>query len=86
VTEREELEKDALDIAQLAMADAWGVIRKRLGWGIQTHLELLLTPGLDPLKAEHFRQRVLAYRELLDLPELIRKQAQEIAPISDGEE
>lgn len=85
MTEQEQIEMDARLIEQVMLSPAWEVITRRIGYGVETFTDLVLIPGLDPLKTEAFRARVIAYKELLDLPALIRSQIKQNAPANDSE-
>ncbi len=77
MTAQEEAEALALDmrmIEQICLSDAWKVINKYLGYGIERHFNMLLAPGLDPLKNEAIKARVVIYKELLDLPNYIERE------------
>ena len=60
------------------------LFRSRLTFGIEGFIEGLLSPDITPERANWYRQRVLAYRELLDLPALIRKQAKDALVNADS--
>jgi hypothetical protein len=87
MTDLEQIEIDARLIEQVVQNPAWEVINRRLNFGIESFIEGLLSTKITPDEANWYRQRVLAYRELLDLPTLIRKQAKDaLASVGSGEE
>ena len=77
MTDLEQIELDAILIEQIVQSPAWEAITRRLTIGIEEFIERLLVSNITQDQAQAFRQRVLAYRELLDLPALIRQQAKD---------
>lgn len=74
--ERLTMERSA--IQQLMATPQWQVFEKRIGYGIKTYNEILLTSFLDYDKTQAVRERVLAYRELRDLPGLIDEEIKQL--------
>lgn len=70
----EALTMEKSNIEQLMAMSQWKTFAIRLGWGIETYTELLLTSNLDHDRTQAARERVLAYRELQNLPGLIDEQ------------
>ncbi len=81
---REEIESDLRQVRQLVDHPGWAIVKKRLTWGIEEFIERLLVSSITLDQAQGFRQRVLAYRELLDLPALLEQQSKD-ASASEGE-
>ena len=74
----EELTMERSGIQQLMQHPSWAIFQKRIGYGLANYTELLLTSNLDHDRTQAARERVLAYRELLNLPGLIDEQIQQI--------
>lgn len=82
----EEIMADSRAVEQLILHPAWAVVVKRLGFAIEEATEGLIHSNLQMEAAQGYRHRVLAFRELLDLPALIREQAKDAsAHVSEGE-
>lgn len=74
----EALQMEKAAIEQLMQHHGWAVFQKRIGYGIENYTELLLTSNLDQNRTQAARERVLAYRELLNLPVLIAEQIEQL--------
>ncbi len=73
MTELEQLQVELNQIQQIVDSPAWAVITKRLNYGIEIYVERTLNaPTWETSIAS--RERVKAYRELLELPSLIADQ------------
>ena len=76
MTELEQLRVELNQIQQIVDSPAWAIITSRLNLGINKYVERTLdAPTWETSIA--FRERVKAYRELLNLPSLIADEFKE---------
>ena len=73
----DEVLADERAIEQLILHPGWEVVVKRLKFGIEDATERLIHSNLQMEQAQGWRHRILAFKELLDLPALIREQAKD---------
>ncbi len=76
MTDQEQLRVELNQIQQIIDSPAWVVVTNRLKYGIDLYVERTLNaPTWETSIA--FRERVKAYRELLNLPSLIADEFKE---------
>jgi hypothetical protein len=74
----ERLTMERAAIQQLMAHPSWKVFDNRLRIGEANYLDYLLASGMDHDKTQAMRERVLAYRELLNLPGFIDEEIKRI--------
>ncbi len=76
MTPEEQIAVDMADIEQVTLSPAWKVVTRRLQDAIDSFTDSTMKAPLHDV--ERLRQRVLAYKELLDLPATIADQFKEM--------
>ena len=77
MTPEEQLQVDLQEMEQVCLHPGWKVVERRVQGAIDSFNEALLLAPLP--EVERIRQRILAYKELLELPKTILDQFKEKA-------
>lgn len=84
-----DLEADLRAIVQIEQHPAWDVVRRRVADAVLNYTDMIVSVSqLDLAQTQALRQRIQAYKELLDLPRLIKEQVQkkrQDSPANDGD-
>lgn len=80
MTKEEQLTVDMQQIEQVTLHQGWRVVVRRIEAAIAAHMDAILVAPVT--EKEKLCQKVLAYKELLDLPGDIAQQFKEMTVVS----